>query len=401
MRQIFLNKVFIIAFTAIIIAPITLTGTYVVTGKSLDLPLVGYTDPVEMPEKSLQAWMKGEFQTDFENLFENTFRPRGFLVRNYSQIQYSLFKLNATYVPDANGVVDSELFINDAMMIGTDCDYSVPAKRREMQEYVTALAEASGKLENVGKHLIMYTSPTKAMYKSEGIPYRYRVLYNKHGVRAIDCFRDLIRKTNVTYIDGAEVMNEVSYPPFYKTSFHWARPVEQKTEQMVVEKMSEVSGLNLPKIVLGKIHQSEEPFKRDADAWNGMNIFQKPAPETYYEYDYHVDYPAGYDKPRMILQGDSFTSWFWSYDYDREDMTYIFYDDYLARPDEFCQLNDNIRSFDLGKYLAQSDFVVIEANEALLYQYSSGFAGYLNDYLDDYVPSAQTGDADDSTAAGD
>lgn len=92
--------------------------------------------------------------------------------------------------------------------------------------------------------------------------------------------------------------------------------------------------------------------------------------------------------PRMILQADSFASFFQTYDYDQEGMTYIFYDDSLWSPEEYYPLNDDIRTVDLGKYLDKSDFVVIEVNEALLYQYSSGFVHYLNEYLDSYVPSA-------------
>lgn len=378
----------IIVFFILICTPLILSAGHIITGRNFDFELAGYSDPIKMPEKSLSAWLSGDFQKDFDNLFEVRIRPRGFYIRNYSQIQYSLFGVNNTNVPESDGTVDNELFIKDALMIGEDCDYSVPEKQREMQEYVNDLSEASDKLEKINKHLIIYTTPTKSTYMPEHIPYRYKAAYNKDGVRAIDCFRSLIQETHVNYIDASKFIDDVPYPAFYKTSFHWARPIEQLTEQKVVEKMAEVSGLNIPRIKLGDIHTSSEPIKRDADAWNGMNIYQHPNPDTYYEYGYSVDYPEGYDKPRMILQADSFASWFQTYDYDQESMTYIFYDDSLWSLDEYYSLNDDIRSLDLGKYLDKSDFVVIEVNEALLYQYSSGFVHYLNEYLDSYVPSA-------------
>lgn len=378
----------IVAFLIIICTPMMLTATCLITGRNFDLELVGYSDPIKLPEKSAHAWMSGDFQKDFDTAFEGKLTPRGFYIKNYSQIQYSLFGINNTNVPESGGTVDNELFIKDAMMIGEDCDYSTSEKQKEMQEYVDDLSEASEKLEKINKHLIVYTTPTKSMYMPEHIPYRYRVAYNKYGVRAIDFFRGLISKTDVNYIDASQFVDEVPYPAFYRTSFHWARPVEQVTEQKVVEKMAEVSGLNIPRIKLGEIHASDEPIKRDADAWNGMNIYEQPKPDTYYEYDYAVEYPEGYDKPRMILQADSFASWFRTYDYDQEGMTYIFYDDSLWSPEEYYPLNDDIRTVDLGKYLDKSDFVVIEVNEALLYQYSSGFVHYLNEYLDSYVPSA-------------
>ena len=96
------KTVFIIIVTCFICIPLVLQGGYTLTGKRYDIPLVGVASDTQAPKKSLQGFLEGSYQSDYEQWLNTNLIPRGVLVKLYNQIRYSLFNLGSEWIIGKN-----------------------------------------------------------------------------------------------------------------------------------------------------------------------------------------------------------------------------------------------------------------------------------------------------------
>ena len=248
----------------------------------------------------------------------------------------------------------------------------------------------------------MYTTPSKADFDYDLIPARF--FAGSDGavaVSPIEYFRNLRDqgRFHFAYLDGAEVIREENpeYPVFYKTGIHWSRPAEQFVSQKLVELLQEQLGETIPQIRLGELQSSKEPYWRDSDVYDLLNVWQGKKDDTYYEYATSV-VGSEDNHPRVFLIGGSFAMGlerdlvelgiselvqYLNYDYG-EGYRYIRenYNDGQLEQFKHVQEQNWQEIFD------QSDVLVIECNEAVLLQKSKQDAvvEYLESFLSTYTP---------------
>lgn len=70
------KTVFIIIVTCFICIPLVLQGGYTLTGKRYDIPLVGVASDTQAPKKSLQGFLEGSYQSDYEQWLNTNLIPR-------------------------------------------------------------------------------------------------------------------------------------------------------------------------------------------------------------------------------------------------------------------------------------------------------------------------------------
>ncbi len=380
------KKIIIILFIIIIYCPFILSVLSFVSGQRMDTTLNGFFDEVKIPELTMESYINGEYQTDYENWLNKTLMPRAFMTKLYNQIEFSCFDLGNRIVGKNNNIFEDD-YVADALALD-DFNYAGSENQAELAEYAEKLVNIQNKLKVHDKQLVVYFTASKGSYASEDIPLRYYAQQDESVLRAKDYLIELLNQTSIPYLDSADLIPTLGYPAFYSTGIHWSRPLEQETSKAVMSLLENISGKDFRDIVLTDMQESKEPFWRDTDVYDLLNVFS-PYPEvTFYEYETEREFPETYDKARVLLQGGSFAlglrrDFFELYQSD--DLTYINYDVYVLDETGYTSF-DAWEELDLGSYLDESDFVVIELQEASIVKYSSGFVDYLDEFLDTYTP---------------
>lgn len=382
-----LKKIFVLFFAGIIIMPMFLQIASKLLQKDLDISINGYFDTYEKEELTIDSFVKGEYQVNYENWLNNNLMPRNVYIKLYNQIQYSLFDLSNRLVGKNEDIFEYDYIKCELCLDGVD--YSIPEKDAEMDEYINTLCEVNEKLERVGKKLIVYTTPSKAHWHIQNVPECYKI-QAVDGVRGIDSFRKKVADTGVKYIDTEPIIEQSTYPAFYNTGIHWARTVEEQSSVAIINEMKELTGKNYRNITLGNVQESDNPFWRDSDVYDLANLIFSAEKTKYYQYDIDRQFPNEFDKLRLLLQGGSFANGLindYFNTYSGDEVYYINYSSYVLYDNNEVHQLETWDDIDLQYLLDQTDVVAIEMNEHHVPSYSNGFAEYLNSFLDDYIPN--------------
>lgn len=386
------KKVFCTIFVFILFLPTLLGMVTEVTDIKVDVQL-NNVEIHEKPELSVDSFFSGAFQKDFENWITNGYKGRSIIVKTYNQLRFSLFGTSSQVV-GKNGDLFQEPYIKE--FLGLDSKYNfIDADNRTMLEtYVDELEYISTVFEENGKLLILMISPSKCDYKYEDIPDYYNNV-DEGYIRGIEYLRELLPNRNIHYIDGGVVLSGsgLEYPVFYNSGIHWSRPAEQLVSMEVLNVIQQVFGSEIKRFEIKGIEESNQPFWRDADMWNLINIWESPG-EVYYQYKTETIVPQKYLNLNVLIQGGSFSEGV------REDfitndictdINYIFYNQHLygrhGSLQEISFDNDpdspysDWSNLDLDGLLTQSNVVIIELNEEHIYCFNNGFIELLYNYL--------------------
>ncbi len=374
---------YIIIFFIIIAFPAQLMIMRDVTDLDCDVVLKGNFSSYSVPKMSVSSYYSGEFQKSYDQWLNNSYAPRGVVIKLYNQLRYSLFSEGNRAI-GKNGYIFEDPYIYDALCSKPAFDFSRPENAAKMESFVATLQDLSDKLEASGRHLIVYTTPSKGFYEYDNIPAKYLLQENKSGVRAVDLLRKLIAETDVTYVDSTKILGqETAYPVFYKTGIHWSRTSEEMISSYIAETLQ---NLNLPvkTLQLGKVIESKTPFWRDSDVYDLLNVISGKTDDMYYEFETSSE--GGNDGDvNILLQGGSFAQGFRNSFIENNlgnKLYYINYANYFTEKDDKKIPIENFDEINLITYLDSVDVVMIEMNESVVNDYTTGFAEWLNNYLD-------------------
>lgn len=373
-------------FIGIIYIPMLFGLIQRLTGTKLDIKLKGNFDTYTMPRFELKEFANGDFQNKFEINLNNTFAPRGVVIKSYNQVRYSLFS-EGNRIIGKNGSVFEIGYINDYLTLNSDYDFNLESNKEKMNAYVNDLEELSKKLSKVGKNLIVYTTPSKAVFQSDNIPFKYTV-QDTSRIRAVDYFREKINGTSVIYLDSTKILeNNTAYPIFYNTAIHWSRPAEQEISKSLIDIINTQLGLNTKNIILGELESNKDGYWRDKDVYDLLNVFYGKSEDEYYQYKVKLYVPESYVEPNILLQGGSFGEGF-KKDYLENgigsNFTNIFYNRSLWDSNGDYVPIQSWEDLDVKNLISQTDLVIIEVNEEHLFNCSNGFVNYLNNYMESH-----------------
>lgn len=379
-----------ILFSVVICAPLFVTGLSKITGKKLDIGLNGYTPAYNKPKFTLESYKTKKFQNDYENYRSTYIRLRGYAIKLYGEINYSLFNVIKDKELSADRDIFEFLYIDAECGITNNTNYSLENNKLELQKYIQSLQSVQRKLQEKQKEFLFFVTPSKAFYHYDNIPLKYRLKKRENFVSGHDYLIELLKDTDINYIDSRDFVFD-NDTVFYKTGIHWSRPVEQRVIQAILKNLKQISGKNIIQMELGNLNKSNTPFYRDDDVFKLANTYSKPVC-TYYEYDEIFEDDKTCDPLLILMQGGSFMEGF-SFKLSQEHTNLVVYDiHYNERT--WDNITKEWRPFkswdelDFQKYLDTVDFVVVELNEASITSYSNGFVDYLDNFLDTYIPSS-------------
>lgn len=349
------------------------------TGKNLDRQLKGNFDPVEKPVLNSESVLSKTFQQNFETYFHNSFIGRGCLVTTYNQIRHSLFDENPL-----SCVGDS--LIHEPYIIahmGIDpYNYNDPKLLSEMENYVGKLQIVSDLLRDRGKSFIVVTAAGKAAYFEEDIPQRYYLM--SRGLGAADCLDNIIRTTDVLYLNCDQYLSEIDfrYPVFYKSSHHWSRTAEIEIENAIFDIINRETPFSVETYDIRATIESSVPIDRDADTEELMNLWFS-SEETYYTYE--IDVNLVQESTNICIQGDSFTSLIARDLFENGHsgiVSNIDYDNaYYVNNECVSLLGHDFSTLDIDKIVSENDIFIIVYTDYNIPGYGYGFIDALYSYL--------------------
>ena len=373
-------------FILIILSPWILTCITNFTGINFNGQLYGYfEDPPPKIGFSPKKYSNKEYQKNFEQRFNYDINLRERYIRLYNQIQFSFFKLMPKRIIGENNDLFEYTYIDAECGLSKTNDFSIPKNFKKLEDYANHLQSIQNKLQKIDKYFIFYTTPSKATYDYKNIPLKYRLKKRYDYKQPYFYLKELISSRSINYVDSRDFFPKSNQSVFYTTGIHWARPLEQRVSQAIVKKMKDLSGQNLPEITLKEIMASTKPYRRDTDLFKLANIFSKPN-GIYYEYKAEIKKEPGFNEPKFLIQGGSFSEGFYSFDYYAysKDSYKIFYDQIFRKKDSEQPIL-KWENIDFTAILNNIDFVIIELNEAVISSYSSGFVDFLDSFLDTYI----------------
>lgn len=353
--------------------------------------LNGFFETPQKEDFSVSAYAKRDYQKKFESWFKFNIGLRGYFIRLYNQIHFTLFNLSKSRIVGKNGNFFEWDYIDAECGLSSKFDFSIPENLNRLDNYVDHLESLQNKLAKVNKHLIFFITPSKAVVDFNDIPLKYRLKKKDSFLSPYLHLRKKLCKKKINLIDSRNFLSKDGIPDFYKTGIHWARPLEQRTSKAVVEKMSALTNQNLPKLNLGHIKKSKVPFLRDADIYNVANLIFKPQ-GTYYEYEVKIDTTKNYQEPNFLIQGGSFADGLFAFDYtlaQRNSYRILYNKAYSKKNGPYIPIK-KWEDINFTEILNNVKVVIIETNEAYIPNFNDGFVEYLDSFLDSYNNNTQT-----------
>ena len=387
-----MKKIAVVAFAAIVFLPAMLGVTGKIFDKKVDVALNGYTDSVSKPALTASSFYEGSFQSAFTAWFDANVKPRGVFTRSYATIRYSLFDLGNRPIGYHKDIFEPA-YIESELALTSSYDMSQEENRAGMEAYVEKLGTLQKKLAAVGKYLYVYVPANKANMHLHNIPEKYKAMANSEAVNPNALFDKLMRETSIPYLNTVEIGRTLEYPAFYNTGIHWSRPFEQTVSQRILSDLRELTGKNYRQIQFGEINVSTDPFWRDNDVFDLLNVWSLPD-ITYYEYSVNQTFPKEFDRLGVLLSGTSFADGLRSdilSAYPTENVYYVNRSDFFQKPNgEIQAFYGDWNALHLSEYLDKIDVVIIENITPELNKYSHGFVEHLLKVLEEYVPAERS-----------
>ena len=352
--------------------------------------LLGYFTEYKRSGFSKKSYFNHNFQEDFENWLNSDISLRGYYIRLYNQIQFSLFKKGNDIIGKNNNIFQIG-YINAECGLEPHYDFRIPENYENLKDYVTHLESIQRKLLTLGKNFIFFITLSKAAQNYYDIPLKYRLKRDADFKPPYFYLKELLKSKDINVLDARDFFSTDGTPNFYPSGIHWAKPIEQRMSKLIIEKMEQLSGKKFPEIMLHELQSSPKPFWRDADVYDLQNILEKPR-NMYFQYD--TSFSSDWNSvPKYLLQGGSFSEGFYFKDYadfSKESLS-IFYN-LRIRNDIHDYIGQNFSAWsdiDFTNILDSVDFVIIELNEAVIPNFSNGFAAYFDSFLDSYISQEQ------------
>lgn len=321
------------------------------------------------PALSLSALWDGSFQQGFDKWYAGGFANHDLLVRAYNQLRLSVFGQSSDSVlVGQNGQLYEKPYLDEALANTVEWQMT--------DEEVEALADGLEKLAALcaqkGKAFAVVLSPSKASFLRGDAPASSArgAHYYSEDQRPYHRVRQALAARGVPCVDGRALLEGGrDYPVFVETGVHWTHAAAVEVVQNLCAVLAR-QGVTLPVPRAENITLSAQVFNpTDEDLSRLQNDLQPSARGTYVHYTLAVDEPAGCVRPRILLQGDSFTNTL--YDVMNAgglagSMTQLFYHQRMWDTTGLDRAVAGPGDEAVVKRIEQAQVIVLQSNEQLL-----------------------------------
>ena len=349
-------------------------------------PLKGSVSKQDLPAVTVEAVWEGQYQADLEQHLKSDIDGRNIFIKIYNQLLYSLFRVSA----NKNVVIGENGMLYEPEYLDYNFNIREYVTDEGVEELIYKLEELDQLLEENGKELYIFLTPSKPRYCSKDAPYYYKWCgeINSNEV-AYDKFIKKVSQTDLDIFDSISYINQnqnkYDFTLWYASGTHWSNALGSKVAEGFNEFLRERSKYNLSQIS-SSIEIADKYETPDADLYETLNLFTKPEDDVFYKPIITVE--EGPDKPNVFLRGGSFMGQSLKYlvangvfgsDIHFEN-NYYFTDRYSTST-TISNFN-TYEELDVKGYLAESDILILEVNANKIWTMSWGFIDYIFDNPD-------------------
>ena len=358
-----------------------------VTGFFLDqrIALGGVTTTTDMAPLSTRDILDGSAQRNFGDWLQENIPGRKALIKFRNQIMYSLCQSS----PNNNVIIgkDDNLFEYAYIDNYIGINHRVDAER--ISEQIDKLETLNNLLEQSGKAMYVFITPSKARFCHDKIPDKYAKA-GKTEIYGADysLFTQLVAKTDLKVFDSVQYIqdhrDDSDVPLYYASGIHWSNVWGSIVASRFCDYIRETSKYDLDVITVSS-ERSDDILYPDADLYDSCNLIFPPREEYYIPI--YTKAIEGSDKPNVFCRGDSFMGQSLSAlikqgvfgDNVHFENNFYFTENYST-----MQMLSSTTAYDevgtdLLDYLRNTDILIFEANEINLDGIGYGFVDYLLD----------------------
>ncbi len=322
------------------------------------------------------AWWDGALQDRFDPWFNAKVGLRGWMVRTYNQVNYSVFgKFAASgtkVIQGREGVLFEKVYV-DA--------FRDPRKRTEkdLRDVCGGVRELQDRLKERGVAFLLVVAPSKAEILPEYLPAGIDVAGRAGKRSARDDLAALLDEYGIHHLDMNETFKEwkaAGAPPlFAKGGTHWNHYAAARVVGMILDALREQGKRSMPVLKVTGAVTNSVVWGADNDLGDLLNLWTSPqfaGPQIHPVLEKAVSDPL----PDILFIGDSFVLTLTRVMDDeglyRKRDTFYYFNRRYAYPGKVEEPIDKAK-FDLAAELEGRDAVVIEINEYWLPRIGFGF----------------------------
>lgn len=340
--------------------------------------LSGVSERASLPELTAKGLLDGSLQETLNTYYSENLPGRDLIIKIRNQAIFSLFAKS----PNKNIILGKDKVLFEKEYILKYEKYYPPVTREFTEDLCAKLTAIQEKLEERGKEMYIFITPTKVRYYEEYVPDCY-ILANRFPDEPgnYEQFADTLKNyplhvyDSIAYID--QRTDTPNLPYYYRTGTHWSWLLSTQVTADFIRYLNEQSRFSFPEITTS-VQPAATPVYPDADIFNLMNLFSQPY-DTYFQADL-LSQPRTDEGPNLFCRGGSFmgqtiapliTNGFFNQD------TYI--ENTLVTHSRFTQAFNfsDYSEIDLKQEIDQADIIIFEVNEAHIPVMSFSLIDYL------------------------
>lgn len=332
------------------------------------------------PKPLNKEWLNTSYQEAYEKYYNDTVGFKSLFVRQYNQIQYSLF--NKTAAKDVE--IGKENYLFEGGYIRDYMGYNFVGKEK-IKNKIGELKIIQEKLKEDSILFLLVLAPGKASFYPEYFPERYDT--NKRKISNYQYYSFECRKQQLNLIDMNKVFvqlkEKTKHKLYPKGGIHWGEygvAVAFDTLTKYIEKQKQINMLGFD---YNNVVYEKKIRKKDKDLSELMNLYFEfdayPMPKPDYSFKHKNDEA----KPNLLIIGDSYGSRLIETNlidslFNNYQLWYYNRGIEPSRQNSTNQVKDLIVKDEIAKY----DVVVLLTTEANLYKFDFGFVeGYYRDQV--------------------
>jgi hypothetical protein len=274
----------------------------VIGNKEIIQPLHGAYEQPKAINLSWETWVNQTYQQNKDSIYKYTTSLRPTLVRMYNEIDFRMF--GKTNMGDLLVGKDNYLFSKSWAESRAG---KVSLDSLKLDSFCEKLAQLENLLTENGIFFKFIIPPSKEEIFSDYLPEYIR---NEGLINDYKLLIHYLKKHNVPYEDltlkYAELLHEVEYPIYSKTSVHWTMYGAHFTLLSLLDQMNTFLEDDLIKLNVERI-DTDYYKEYDGDQEKTLNLYMRIDNSTFAYPVYSLSTPSPHTlKPKVITIGDSF-----------------------------------------------------------------------------------------------
>lgn len=352
----------------------------------------------EKPKFSLRGYLKGSYQKDLEEWYNDNFYLRNNFIKLYSRLKFNIFDKSS--LPGAIKGKEGMLFEPD--YVDEYLGLRKTTSDKDLKKLVHNIDEIRKVCNKFGKEFYLIITPSKAHFYHEYLPeraVREGTLHKDRQGKNRDYYRflNILNSTDIKYFDSVKYIednNKLFNTSLYsKYGTHWTFVTAAKVLNGFIDYINKTSRLDLTNIYVDDVLESNKSFnEEDVDIQSVLNFKSKEK----YKFQSPIVKSEKKDTrnmPNIFIEGGSFNWQLIKYlrmNRVVNEMDFMFYKKFVRRY-KFQQMINEQVSIDknnkelsnayLDRYLPNKDMIILEVNQTALNNMGEGFIEIFKDYM--------------------